>query len=40
MGLSIRAIPILTDNYVWLIVNEDTCEAIAIDVGDDKPVKQ
>lgn len=34
--MHITPIPILNDNYVWLIIKRD--HAIAVDIGDDKPV--
>lgn len=36
----IEIVPILAfdDNYIWLLVHEQTKQAIAIDVGDSKPV--
>lgn len=34
--MNIIPIPILDDNYVWLIIKDNN--AIAVDIGDDKPV--
>ncbi|AWY20528.1 hydroxyacylglutathione hydrolase [Moraxella bovis] len=34
--MHITPIPILNDNYVWLLVKDNN--AVAVDIGDDKPV--
>jgi len=36
--LTVRAVPVLTDNYVWLIGNSDSGEAIAVDPSVAQPV--
>lgn len=36
--LEIVAVPVLTDNYVWLIHNPDTGETAAVDPSVDQPV--
>ena len=36
--LTVRAVPVLTDNYVWLIGNPDSGEAIAVDPSVAQPV--
>jgi hydroxyacylglutathione hydrolase len=36
--MEIVAVPVLTDNYVWLIHNPDTGETAAVDPSVDKPV--
>src|SRR3990167_3068250 len=37
--LKIYPLPILSDNYVWLIINEAEKTAISVDPGDAKPVQ-
>lgn len=36
--IQILNIPIFQDNYIWLIVNENTKRVIAVDPGDAKPL--
>ena len=36
--LEIAAVPVLTDNYVWLIHNDDTGETAAVDPSVSDPV--
>ncbi|WP_075187911.1 hydroxyacylglutathione hydrolase [Teredinibacter haidensis] len=38
--LDIKAIPILTDNYVWLIADQANRSAVVVDPGDAAPVAQ
>lgn len=38
-NISIYPLPILSDNYVWLIINEPGKTAIAVDPGDATPVQ-
>jgi len=35
---TVHAVPILEDNYVWLIQTMDSADVIVIDPGDEKPV--
>ena len=37
-SMEVVAVPVLTDNYVWLIHNRDTGETAAVDPSVDKPV--
>lgn len=36
--LTIYSIPAFTDNYIWIIVDDNTKNAIVVDPGDAKPV--
>lgn len=36
--LRITPVSAFNDNYIWLLINENTQELIAIDVGDETPV--
>lgn len=38
MNIEIIAVPAFQDNYIWLIVNQDTKHCIAVDPGDASPV--
>lgn len=38
MVLEIEALPAFTDNYIWLIKNQETKQVTAIDPGEAKPV--
>ena len=36
--LKVSAVPVLSDNYVWLITNPDTGETAAVDPSVTEPV--
>ncbi|WP_410472175.1 hydroxyacylglutathione hydrolase [Faucicola mancuniensis] len=38
MSIHIQQISAFSDNYIWLIINNDKKQAIAIDTGDSEPV--
>ena len=38
MSIHIQPISAFSDNYIWLIINNDKKQAIAIDTGDSEPV--
>lgn len=38
--IHIEPIPAFTDNYIWLLVDSDTSQAVVVDPGDAGPVEQ